>query len=206
MCARKSHPHSASRDQGCHHRRGRGDRRRCRKFFRLLGPTRLRFTTTVSFFALRLTRNICMYLMQSDAFNGPKEAFVTRAKMKRLTGDGLAKLRIPVPPLEVQREIVQILDHFIMLEAELEAELEARKHQRLAFTRTMPEAPRIKALSSDVARARTARPTWQPSTSSHCAVQSDETYTNLGVKWYGEGAFARESKLGSAIREPRSTG
>ncbi len=31
-------------------------------------------------------------------------------------------------------------------------------------------------------------------------VQADETYVNLGVKWYGEGAFARDSKPGSAIR------
>lgn len=38
----------------------------------------------------------------------------------------VAKLRCPVPPLEVQREIVRILDQFTTLEAELEAELEAR--------------------------------------------------------------------------------
>lgn len=36
---------------------------------------------------------------------------------------------IPVPPLPVQREIVRILDNFTSLEAELEAELEARKKQ-----------------------------------------------------------------------------
>ncbi|ERH33416.1 hypothetical protein HMPREF1550_00528 [Actinomyces sp. oral taxon 877 str. F0543] len=33
------------------------------------------------------------------------------------------------PPLEVQREIVRILDQFTALEAELEAELEARRKQ-----------------------------------------------------------------------------
>jgi type I restriction enzyme S subunit len=42
-------------------------------------------------------------------------------------------LRIPVPPLEVQREIVRTLDQFTELQAELEAELEAelkaRRHQ-----------------------------------------------------------------------------
>lgn len=38
-------------------------------------------------------------------------------------------LRIPVPPLEVQREIVRVLDQFTLLEAELEAELEARRRQ-----------------------------------------------------------------------------
>lgn len=36
---------------------------------------------------------------------------------------------VPVPPIEIQREIVDILDSFTRLEAELEAELEARKAQ-----------------------------------------------------------------------------
>ena len=39
------------------------------------------------------------------------------------------KFKIPVPPLEVQAEIVKILDTFTQLEAELEAELEARRKQ-----------------------------------------------------------------------------
>lgn len=38
-------------------------------------------------------------------------------------------LRIPVPPVEIQREIVRVLDQFTKLEAELEAELEARRRQ-----------------------------------------------------------------------------
>ena len=41
----------------------------------------------------------------------------------------LETLRIPVPPLPVQEEIVKMLDAFTALEAELEAELEARKRQ-----------------------------------------------------------------------------
>ena len=51
---------------------------------------------------------------------------VTRFNLskKRLEG-----VRVPVPPLEVQREIVKILDQFTTLEAELEAELEARRTQ-----------------------------------------------------------------------------
>lgn len=40
-----------------------------------------------------------------------------------------SKFKIPVPPIEVQQEIVNILDRFVKLEAELEAELEARKKQ-----------------------------------------------------------------------------
>ncbi len=41
----------------------------------------------------------------------------------------IREYRVPVPPLEVQREIVRILDQFTTLEAELEAELEARRTQ-----------------------------------------------------------------------------
>ena len=41
----------------------------------------------------------------------------------------LESVSIPVPPLEVQREIARILDQFTTLEAELEAELEARRAQ-----------------------------------------------------------------------------
>ena len=41
----------------------------------------------------------------------------------------VGNLEIPLPPLEVQTEIVRILDHFTQLEAELEAELDCRKRQ-----------------------------------------------------------------------------
>ena len=39
------------------------------------------------------------------------------------------KFKLPVPPMEVQREIVRILDSFTLLTAELTAELTARKKQ-----------------------------------------------------------------------------
>lgn len=41
----------------------------------------------------------------------------------------LENLSIPIPPLEVQEEIVRILDKFSLLTAELEAELELRRKQ-----------------------------------------------------------------------------
>lgn len=41
----------------------------------------------------------------------------------------IREYKVPVPPVEVQREIVRILDQFTTLEAELEAELEARRTQ-----------------------------------------------------------------------------
>ncbi len=46
-----------------------------------------------------------------------------------VSGGDLSSIKIPLPPLPVQQEIVRILDTFTSLEAELEAELEARKQQ-----------------------------------------------------------------------------
>lgn len=48
---------------------------------------------------------------------------------KRLQRTDFLKLRIPMPSLQVQREIVRVLDQFTLLETELEAELEARLEQ-----------------------------------------------------------------------------
>ena len=44
-------------------------------------------------------------------------------------GSSIAKFLIPIPPLPIQQEIVRILDTFTGLDAELQAELEARKKQ-----------------------------------------------------------------------------
>ena len=46
-----------------------------------------------------------------------------------LSKDDFAKIKIPLPPLEVQEEIVKILDRFADYAAELQAELQARQEQ-----------------------------------------------------------------------------
>lgn len=47
----------------------------------------------------------------------------------KLMSNVMAKIRVAVPPLEVQCEIVHILDDFTLLSAELSAELKARQKQ-----------------------------------------------------------------------------
>ena len=47
------------------------------------------------------------------------------------------KVRIPVPPLEVQREIMRVLDGFTQLEVALKAELEARRSQYDHYAREL---------------------------------------------------------------------
>ena len=51
------------------------------------------------------------------------------AGIPALAKSELEKFKLPVPPMEVQREIVRILDSFTLLTAELTAELTARKKQ-----------------------------------------------------------------------------
>jgi len=70
------------------------------------------------------------YFFHSEQFQSQKGRHITGTKVRRVSGDSLAKLRIPVPPLEVQREIVKLLDAFTKLETELEAALQAELRAR----------------------------------------------------------------------------
>lgn len=56
-------------------------------------------------------------------------SFYRGAGIQHPSMKAVLSLKIPVPPLPVQEEVVRILDAFSSLEAELEAELEARKKQ-----------------------------------------------------------------------------
>lgn len=69
------------------------------------------------------------YFFRTNEFQKQKRAYITGTKVKRVNANDLAKITIPVPPLRVQARIVEILDKFTQLEAELESELEARKKQ-----------------------------------------------------------------------------
>ena len=69
------------------------------------------------------------YYLRTEDFALKKRKYSQGTKVVELSAANLSKIDIPVPPLAVQREIVRILDQFTTLEAELEAELEARRTQ-----------------------------------------------------------------------------
>ena len=84
---------------------------------------------TVPCFQESILPRFLYFVLSSDTFFAYNMQHAKGAKMPRGDKAAILRYRIPVPPLEVQREIVRILDLFTTLEAELEAELEARRRQ-----------------------------------------------------------------------------
>ncbi|MCI1778535.1 MAG: restriction endonuclease subunit S [Bacteroidales bacterium] len=72
---------------------------------------------------IALLRFIYFYLQTVDVTS------IVRGMPPKINQQNLRGIYIPIPPLPIQQEIVTILDKFTSLEAELEAELEARKKQ-----------------------------------------------------------------------------
>ena len=69
------------------------------------------------------------YVLSSDRFFLYDQQHSKGAKMPRGSKAAIMEFEIFTPPPKVQQEIVAILDKFVALEAELEAELEARQQQ-----------------------------------------------------------------------------
>lgn len=70
-----------------------------------------------------------VYFTQTEIFDKAKRKFAKGTKVIDVSATDMAKIKIPIPPLETQQKIVKILDKFTELEATLEAELALRKRQ-----------------------------------------------------------------------------
>ena len=70
-----------------------------------------------------------MYVLNGTDFEYKKMRCMSGTTVSHLSPEALKKIKIPVPPLKIQQEIVKILDKFTQLQAELQAELELRSKQ-----------------------------------------------------------------------------
>lgn len=77
----------------------------------------------------QLTPEFLYYLLSADTFFAYNMQNAKGSKMPRGSKDAILRYRIPFPPVDIQREIVKILNQFTRLQAELDAELEARQRQ-----------------------------------------------------------------------------
>ncbi|MES1966168.1 restriction endonuclease subunit S (plasmid) [Psychrobacter sp. AH5] len=69
--------------------------------------------------------------------------------IKRLYNDNLRKIKVPIPPLNVQAEIVRILDTFTEITAELTAELTARQQQYAYYRDLLLSFPKPEVVAHD---------------------------------------------------------
>ncbi len=80
-------------------------------------------------FESSLISDFLFHLLRSDIVQNYWKQKASSGTVQNLNADIVKATKIPVPPLPIQQEIVDILDKFTQLEAELEAELEERKRQ-----------------------------------------------------------------------------
>ena len=78
-----------------------------------------------------------LYFFVSSALKSYLENRTNSAAMTYIVLSTLQDFKVPIPPLEVQKEIVNILDKFTQLEAELSAELDARRKQYEYYKNTL---------------------------------------------------------------------
>ena len=96
-----------------------------------LGKEEIAVSSDAFIFHHNLNPKYAAYFFQTDCFQKQKLPFVTGTKVMRVSSDNLAKILIPIPPLELQEKIVAILDRFDTLVNDLSkglpAEIEAVK-------------------------------------------------------------------------------
>ena len=124
------------------------------------------------------------YYLLTQAYYLQELARSKSVKLPQLAVKDTDSLEVPVPPMEIQEAIVEILDKFTNLEAELEAELEARTLQYEYYRDSLFEAldcPRVPLGSF----ARLVRGSGMPKTdfseSGVGAIHYGQIYTKFGT-------------------------
>ncbi|RVZ48151.1 restriction endonuclease subunit S [Helicobacter pylori] len=90
-----------------------------------LGNEEVAFSGEMYSYSTNENPKFIIYYFQTWFFQKEKEKKITGTKVMRIHENDLKKITIPIPPLEIQQEIVKVLDAF----TELNTELNARKKQ-----------------------------------------------------------------------------
>lgn len=98
-----------------------------------IGDEDVAVSTDAYIFRHTLNPKYVSYFFQTEQFQSQKKPHITGTKVRRISGESLAKIRIPVPSDEEQARIVSILDKFDALVNDLSsglpAEIAARRKQ-----------------------------------------------------------------------------
>ena len=77
------------------------------------------------------------YALSTTSSRMQKSKGKVKSKVVHSSVPAIQEIKVPVPPMEVQREIARILDNFTLLTAELTAELQLRKKQYEYYRNSM---------------------------------------------------------------------
>ncbi|UOR72653.1 restriction endonuclease subunit S [Helicobacter pylori] len=98
-----------------------------------LGNEEIAFSGEMYSYSTNQNPKFIIYYFQTWFFQKEKEKKITGTKVMRIHENDLKQITIPIPPLEIQQEIVKILDQFSILTTDLlagiPAEIKARKKQ-----------------------------------------------------------------------------
>ncbi|WP_187946851.1 restriction endonuclease subunit S [Helicobacter pylori] len=98
-----------------------------------LGNEEVAFSGEMYSYSTNENPKFIIYYFQTYFFQKEKEKKITGTKVMRIHENDLKQITIPIPPLEIQQEIVTILDQFLALTTDLlagiPAEIKARKKQ-----------------------------------------------------------------------------
>ncbi|MEP9385193.1 restriction endonuclease subunit S [Nocardioides sp. KR10-350] len=136
------------------------------------------------------------YWLQSPGFQIQKKKLATGTKVIDVSAKSLAKINIPVPPLEVQREIVKVLETFSDLDLELKAELRARNRQYAHYRDFL-----IGSLDADVPRLPLGEIATIVRGASPRPIQAFLTDAEDGVPWIKIGDVAAGGKYITTTEE-----
>ena len=114
-----------------------------------LGDENIAISSDACFYAHTMNPKYVAYYFQTELFQSQKRKFITGTKVRRVNANDLAKIKIPLPPLSVQREIVEILDKFDTLTNSisegLPKEIELRRKQYEYYRNQLLSFPEHKA-------------------------------------------------------------
>lgn len=77
-----------------------------------LGTNDIAISSDACIYKHKLNPKYVSYFFQTEQFQNQKRQYITGTKVRRVNADNLAKILIPVPSLQEQSRIVEILDKF----------------------------------------------------------------------------------------------
>ena len=125
-----------------------------------LGDEEIAVSSDACYYTHKLHPKYVAYFFQTEHFQKQKRPFITGTKVRRVNADDLAKIQIPIPPLQEQERIVAILDKFDTLTNSitegLPKEIELRQKQYEYYRDMLLTFPSLRTEGEAIQKKHTA--------------------------------------------------